>query len=99
VVAATVVVLDPRLPAWSSGVGITDRDDAMAMAGFLNTRIGGGKEIAWVGRAVCAQAEQKALRYLDCWADLAEEQHGRQARPVRLRSVGIAPDARAIVAR
>ncbi len=53
----------------------------MAMAGFLNTRIGGGKEIAWVEVVPFARKlNKKALQYLDCWADLAEEQRGGDER-------------------
>ena len=47
------------------------------MAGFLNTRIGGGEEIAWVEVVPLARRlNRKALRYLDCWAELAEEALG-----------------------
>ncbi len=47
------------------------------MAGFLNTRIGGGEEIAWVEVVPLARRlNRKALRYLDCWVELAEEALG-----------------------
>jgi hypothetical protein len=59
-----------RLATWA----FTDGDDAIAMADFLNTRVGGGKEIAWVEVVPLARKlNKKALRYLDCWAALAEE--------------------------
>ena len=46
----------------------------MAMAGFLNTRVGGGEEIAWVEVVPLARKlNKKALRYLDSWAQLAED--------------------------
>jgi hypothetical protein len=46
----------------------------MAMAGFLNARVGRGEEIAWVEVVPLARKlNKKALRYLDCWAELAEE--------------------------
>ena len=46
----------------------------MAMADFLNTRVGGGEEIAWVEVVPLARKlNEKVLRYLDCWAQLAEE--------------------------
>ncbi len=44
------------------------------MAGFLNARVGCGEEIAWVEVVPLARKlNRKALRYLDYWADLAEE--------------------------
>ena len=46
----------------------------MAMAAFLNTRVGCGEEIAWVEVVPLARKlNKKALRYLDCWAEMAEE--------------------------
>ena len=46
----------------------------MAMAGFLNTRVGGGEEIAWVETVPLARKlNKKALRFLDSWACLEEE--------------------------
>ena len=46
----------------------------MAMAGFLNARVGGGDEIAWVEVVPLARKlNKKALRYLDTWASLAED--------------------------
>ena len=44
------------------------------MAGFLNARVGGGETIAWVEVVPLARKlNKKALRYLDYWADMAEE--------------------------
>ena len=46
----------------------------MAMAGFLNARVGGGEEIAWVEVVPLARRlNKKALRYLDRWASLVED--------------------------
>jgi hypothetical protein len=70
-----VVVLDPRLaPRDQTAWAFTNDDDAKAMAGFLNTRLGGGEEIAWVEAVPLARKLNKTvLHYLDCWAHLAEE--------------------------
>ena len=72
------MVLDPRIaPRDQATWAFTDEGDATAMAGFLNTRIGGGEEIAWVEVVPLARRlNRKALRYLDCWAELAEEALG-----------------------
>ena len=44
------------------------------MAGFLNARVGGGEEIAWVETVPFARKlNKKALRFLDSWACLEEE--------------------------
>lgn len=77
VASISVVVLDPRIaPRDQATWAFTDGDDAMAMAGFLNKRVGGGEEIAWVEVVPLARKlNKKALRYLDCWAQLAEETH------------------------
>jgi hypothetical protein len=70
-----VVVFDPQFAdrdqtAWA----FTNDDDAHAVAGFLNTRLGGGEEIAWVEVVPLApELNEKVLRYLDCWAHVAEE--------------------------
>jgi len=46
----------------------------VAMAGFLNTRVGRGDEIAWVEVVpLTRRLNEKALRYLDGWAELVEE--------------------------
>jgi hypothetical protein len=70
-----VVVLDPRVaPRDQTAWAFTDDDDAKAMAGFLNTRLGGGEEIAWVEVVPLARKlNRTVLHYLDCWAHLAEE--------------------------
>ena len=44
------------------------------MVGFLNARLGGGEEVAWVEVVPLARKlNQKVLLYLDCWAELVEE--------------------------
>jgi hypothetical protein len=75
VASISVVVLDPRIaPRDQATWAFTDSEDATAMAGFLNARVGAGQEIAWVEVVPLARKlNRKALRYLDCWADLAEE--------------------------
>jgi hypothetical protein len=75
VASISVVVLDPRIaPRDQATWAFTDGDDAMAMAGFLNKRVGRGEEIAWVEVVPLARKlNRKALRYLDCWAQLAED--------------------------
>ena len=71
----SVVVLDPQIAPHSQATwAFTDGDDALAMAGFLNARVGGGEEIAWVEVVPLARSlNKKTLRYLDRWASLAEE--------------------------
>jgi hypothetical protein len=71
----SVVVLDPRIaPRDQATWAFTDNEDAKAMAGFLNTRVGRGEEIAWVEVVPLARRlNRKAMRYLDCWATLAED--------------------------
>ena len=75
VASISVVVLDPGIaPRDQATWAFTDGDDAMAMAGFLNTRVGGGEEIAWVETVPLARKlNKKALRFLDSWACLEEE--------------------------
>jgi hypothetical protein len=75
VASISVVVLDHRIaPRDQATWAFTDGDDAVAMAGFLNTRVGDGEEIAWVEVVPLARKlNKKALRYLDCWAQLAED--------------------------
>jgi hypothetical protein len=75
VTSISVVVLDPRIaPHDQATWAFTDGEDATAMAGFLNMRVGRGAEIAWVEVVPLARKlNKKALRYLDCWAQLAEE--------------------------
>ena len=71
----SVVVLDARIaPRDQATWAFTDGDDALAMADFLNVRVGEGQEIAWVEVVPLARKlNKKALQYLDCWAELAEE--------------------------
>ncbi len=71
------VVLDPRLaPRDQIAWAFTAADDAQVVAGFLNVRLGRGETIAWVE---VVQLERKlserVLRYVDCWADVANEIH------------------------
>jgi hypothetical protein len=75
VASISVVVLHPRIaPHDQATWAFTNGDDAKAMAGFLNTRVGDGEEIAWVEVVPLARKlNKKALRYLDYWATLAEE--------------------------
>jgi hypothetical protein len=75
VASISVVVLDPRIaPRDQATWAFTNGADAMAMAGFLNTRLGDGEEIAWVEVVPLARKlNKKALRYLDYWAQLAED--------------------------
>jgi len=75
VASISVVVLDPRIaPGDQTAWAFTEVDDAMAMAGFLNMRVGGGEEIAWVESVPLARKlNKKALRFLDSWACLEEE--------------------------
>ena len=75
VASISVVILDPRIaPRDQATWAFTDGDDAIAMAGFLNTRVGDGEEIAWVEVVPLARKlNKKALRYVDCWAQLAED--------------------------
>ena len=70
-----VIVLDPHVaPRDQTAWAFTNDDDAQAMAAFLNTRLGCGEEIAWVEVVPLARKlNEKVLRYLDCWAHLAEE--------------------------
>jgi hypothetical protein len=70
-----VVVLDSRIaPRDQATWAFTEEDDAMAMAGFLNARMGGCDEIAWVEIVPLARKlNKKALRYLDNWALLADD--------------------------
>ena len=71
----SVVVLDPRLaPRDQTAWAFTHDDDAQAVAGFLNARLGDGDTIAWVETVrLERKLSKRVLRYLDSWADLAEE--------------------------
>lgn len=75
VASISVVVLDSGIaPREQATWAFTEVDDAMAMASFLNARVGGGEEIAWVEIVPFARKlNKKALRYLDSWACLEEE--------------------------
>ena len=75
VACISVVVLDSRIaPRDQATWAFTDDEDAQAMAGFINTRVGRGEEIAWVEVVPLARKlNKKALRYLDCWATFVED--------------------------
>jgi hypothetical protein len=77
-----VVVLDPEVAAGHQTTwAFTRAEDAEAMAGFLNARVGGGEDIAWVEVVPLARKlNENVLRYLDCWAQLAEEARGEDDR-------------------
>ena len=74
----SVVVLDSRIARADQGTwAFTDGEDALAVAGFLNARVGRGEEIAWVAEVPLARGlTEKSLQYLDCLAELADEAHG-----------------------
>jgi hypothetical protein len=75
VASISVVVLDSLIaPRDQAAWAFTNVDDATAMADFLNVRMGGGEEIAWVETVPLARKlNKKALRFLDNWACLEEE--------------------------
>ena len=75
VASISVVVLDSLIaPRDQAAWAFTNVDDATAMANFLNVRMGGGEEIAWVETVPLARKlNKKALRFLDSWACLEEE--------------------------
>jgi hypothetical protein len=75
VAGVSVVVLDPQLaPKDQTAWAFTDRADAEAVAAFLNEQLGDGNEIAWVESVPLARKlNDNVLRYLDFWADVAEE--------------------------
>ena len=75
VASISVVVLDSRIaPRDQAAWAFTEVDDATAMAGFLNARVGRGEEIAWVETVpIARKLNKKALRFLDSWACLEEE--------------------------
>ena len=77
-----VVVLDPQLAAGDQATwAFTRAEDAEAMAGFLNTCVGDGEEIAWVEVVPLARKlNENVLRYLDRWAQLAEDARGEDER-------------------
>jgi hypothetical protein len=71
----SVVLLDPQFaPRDQTAWAFTDDADAAAVADYLNTKLGGGEQIAWVEVVPLARKlNQKVLQYLDCWADVADE--------------------------
>ncbi len=72
-----VVVFDPRFaPRDQVAWAFTANEDAQAVAAFLNARLGGGETIAWVELVrLERKLSERVLRYVDCWADLANEIH------------------------
>jgi hypothetical protein len=75
VASISVVVLDSLIaPRDQAAWAFTNVDDATAMVDFLNVRMGGGEEVAWVETVPLARKlNKKALRFLDGWACLEEE--------------------------
>jgi hypothetical protein len=75
VASVCVVMLDPELaPRDQSAWAFTSEEDAKAVARFLNTRLGGGEQVAWVEVVPLARKlNQKVMRYLDYVADVASE--------------------------
>ncbi len=73
--SVSVVVLDPRIaPRDQTAWAFTEDADAQAVAGFLNARLGEGDTIAWVESVrLERKLSKRVLRYVDRWADLAEE--------------------------
>ena len=71
----SVVVLHPELAARDQVAwAFTDEEDAVALADFLNARLGNGDEIAWVEFApVSRKLSKRVLEYVDGWAELAQE--------------------------
>ena len=71
----SVVLLDPRLaPKDQTAWAFTDEADAEAVAAFLNAQLGEGNEVAWVESVPLARKlNDKVLRYLDLWEEVAEE--------------------------
>jgi hypothetical protein len=67
VATVCVVVLDPDLaPRDQTAWAFTREEDAVAVARFLNTRLGGGEQIAWVEVVPLARKlNQQVLKYLD----------------------------------
>lgn len=68
-------MLDPEIaPRDQTAWAFTREDDAQAVVDFLNTQLGAGEEVAWVEHVPLARTLNKnVLRYLDCWAEVAEE--------------------------
>jgi len=72
-----VVVLDPRLaPRDQIAWAFTADEDAQAVTSFLNARLVGGETIAWVELVrLERKLSERVLRYVDCWADVANQIH------------------------
>jgi len=68
-------MLDPELaPRDQTAWAFTHEDDALAVAGFLNNQLGAGAQIAWVEFVPVARTlNERVLRYLDSWAEVAQE--------------------------
>jgi hypothetical protein len=73
--SVAVVVLDPELaPRDQAAWAFTREEDAVAMAHFLNSRLGGGDQVAWVEVVPLARKlNQRVLRYLDYVAQISED--------------------------
>jgi hypothetical protein len=73
--SVAVVVLDPELaPRDQAAWAFTSEEDAVAMARFLNTRLGGGDQVAWVEVIPLARKlNQRVLRYLDYVAQMTDD--------------------------
>lgn len=73
--SVAVVVLDPELaPRDQAAWAFTSEEDAVAMARFLNSRLGGGDQVAWVEVVPLARKlNQRVMRYLDYVAQISED--------------------------
>ena len=83
VASVCVVVLDPELaPRDQTAWAFTQEADAQAVVDFLNRQLGSGEDVAWVEVVPLARTLNKnVLRYLDHWADVAEDALSDEARP------------------
>ena len=90
----SVVVLDSRIAHGDQGTwAFADGEDAKAVAGFLNARVGRGEEIALrQNRPIPVPPPEKALRYQECVAELGEEAQREDEEGVEWRAsaVGVA---------
>jgi hypothetical protein len=75
VAGVCIVVLDPEVaPRDQTAWAFTHEEDARAVAAFLNNQLGADEPIAWVEFVPLARKlNEKVLRYLDSWAELAAE--------------------------
>ena len=75
VAGVCVVLLDPHFaPKDQTAWAFTHEADAHAVAAFLNEQLGGGDEVAWVESVPLARKlNERVLRYLDCWAEVAND--------------------------